>query len=181
MLSYYDFAATHMLGRFISFFCVFMWFGHISVLTVRANVCNASISQNALFSIFILILTWQFLCYATVGNVDEENVIQCFYFTFQRFLIYFIYLFAFLLVVSYVCVCSFFSATVYCSDWGLSNLYSLCTQILAFDIHFWLYILFAKSPFPHTKMECFVRGISWYFSRPLLIFLHTSEMIVEFY
>lgn len=32
-------------------------------------------------------------------EIEEEIIIQCFYFTFQRFFIYFIYLFVFRLVM----------------------------------------------------------------------------------
>lgn len=66
-------------------------------------------------------------------EIEEENIIQCFYFTFQRFLIYFIYLFVFRLVM--------FSAAQFTPA---AKDYKICIhyvrqQILTFDIHFWLY------------------------------------------
>lgn len=80
-------------------------------------------------------------------EIVEENIIQCFYFTFQRFLIYFIYLFVFRLVV--------FSAaqfTLTAKDYKICIHY-VRQQILAFDIPYSFLIVYAPLAKPHVFSE----------------------------
>lgn len=91
-------------------------------------------------------------------EIEEENIIQCFYFTFQRFLIYFIYLFVFRLVM--------FSAAQFTPA---AKDYKICIhyvrqQILTFDIHFWLYTHLLQNLMPaylHTPQNGMVCRRVW--------------------